>query len=64
MNRAVKQKLAPAVRRLNHEKFTMAFGSGGTMTSLADIDCANDRARHIRNRCMFCAGRASRVCTI
>ena len=38
MNRAVKQKLAPAVRRLNHEKFTMAFGSGGTMTSLADID--------------------------
>ena len=38
MNRSVKQKLAPAVRRLNHEKFTMAFGSGGTMTSLADID--------------------------
>jgi exopolyphosphatase/guanosine-5'-triphosphate,3'-diphosphate pyrophosphatase len=38
MNRAVKQKLAPAVRRLNHEKFTMAFGSGGTMTSLAGID--------------------------
>jgi exopolyphosphatase / guanosine-5'-triphosphate,3'-diphosphate pyrophosphatase len=38
MNRAVKQKLAPAVRRLSHEKFTMAFGSGGTMTSLADID--------------------------
>src|SRR6185295_19853233 len=38
MNRAVKQKLAPAVRRLNYEKFTMAFGSGGTMTSLADID--------------------------
>ena len=38
MSRAVKQKLGPAVRRLNHEKFTMAFGSGGTMTSLADID--------------------------
>lgn len=38
MNRAVKQKLAPAVRRLNHEKFTMAFGSGGTMTALSDID--------------------------
>jgi exopolyphosphatase/guanosine-5'-triphosphate,3'-diphosphate pyrophosphatase len=38
MSRSVKQKLAPAVRRLNHEKFTMAFGSGGTMTSLADID--------------------------
>jgi exopolyphosphatase/guanosine-5'-triphosphate,3'-diphosphate pyrophosphatase len=38
MNRAVKQKLGPAVRRLNQEKFTMAFGSGGTMTSLAGID--------------------------
>ena len=38
MNRAVKTKLAPAVHRLNQEKFTMAFGSGGTMTSLAGID--------------------------
>ena len=38
MNRYVKQKLAPAVRRLSNEKFTMAFGSGGTMTSLADMD--------------------------
>jgi exopolyphosphatase/guanosine-5'-triphosphate,3'-diphosphate pyrophosphatase len=34
----VKQKLAPAVRRVSHEKFTMAFGSGGTMTTLADMD--------------------------
>jgi exopolyphosphatase/guanosine-5'-triphosphate,3'-diphosphate pyrophosphatase len=38
MSRFVKQKLAPAVRRLTREKFTMAFGSGGTMTSLADMD--------------------------
>ena len=38
MIRAVKQKLAPAVHRVNQEKFTMAFGSGGTMTSLAGID--------------------------
>jgi exopolyphosphatase/guanosine-5'-triphosphate,3'-diphosphate pyrophosphatase len=38
MNRQVKQKLAPAVRRVSHEKFTMAFGSGGTMTTLADMD--------------------------
>ena len=38
MNRYVKQKLAPAVRRVTDEKFTMAFGSGGTMTSLADLD--------------------------
>jgi len=38
MSRAVKQKLDPAVRRLNHEKFTMAFGSGGTMTTLTNID--------------------------
>ena len=38
MNRYVKQKLEPAVRRLSEEKFTMAFGSGGTMTALADLD--------------------------
>ena len=38
MNRHVKQKLSPAVRRVSHEKFTMAFGSGGTMTALADMD--------------------------
>jgi len=38
MNRTVLQKLAPAVRRLGREKFTMAFGSGGTLTSLADMD--------------------------
>lgn len=38
MNRYAKQKLAPAVRRVSHEKFTMAFGSGGTLTSLSDID--------------------------
>jgi len=36
--RFAKQKLDPAVRRLEREKFTMAFGSGGTMTSLADMD--------------------------
>jgi exopolyphosphatase/guanosine-5'-triphosphate,3'-diphosphate pyrophosphatase len=38
MNRIARQKLAPAVRRLSREKFTMAFGSGGTMTSLSDMD--------------------------
>jgi exopolyphosphatase/guanosine-5'-triphosphate,3'-diphosphate pyrophosphatase len=38
MNRHVKQKLAPAARRVSAEKFTMAFGSGGTMTSLVDMD--------------------------
>ncbi len=38
MNRFVKQKLSPAIHRLSREKFTMAFGSGGTMTSLADMD--------------------------
>ena len=36
--RFVKQKLGPAARRLSKEKFTMAFGSGGTLTSLADMD--------------------------
>jgi exopolyphosphatase/guanosine-5'-triphosphate,3'-diphosphate pyrophosphatase len=38
LQRFVHQKLAPAVRRISHEKFTMAFGSGGTLTSLADTD--------------------------
>jgi exopolyphosphatase/guanosine-5'-triphosphate,3'-diphosphate pyrophosphatase len=36
--RHARQKLAPATRRLRLEKFTMAFGSGGTVTSLADLD--------------------------
>ncbi|HLQ78220.1 MAG TPA: Ppx/GppA phosphatase family protein [Terriglobia bacterium] len=36
--RFVKQKMGPAARRLSKEKFTMAFGSGGTMTSLAEMD--------------------------
>lgn len=36
--RYVKQKLGPAARRLSKEKFAMAFGSGGTLTSLADMD--------------------------
>ena len=49
MNRAVKQKLAPAVRRLNQEKFTMAFGSGGTMTSLADIDARLTGEAHLES---------------
>ena len=34
----VKQKLGPASRRLVREKYTMVFGSGGTMTSLAELD--------------------------
>jgi exopolyphosphatase / guanosine-5'-triphosphate,3'-diphosphate pyrophosphatase len=34
----VKQKLGPASRRLVREKYTMVFGSGGTMTSLAEMD--------------------------
>ncbi|HZI50407.1 MAG TPA: Ppx/GppA phosphatase family protein [Terriglobia bacterium] len=49
MNRAVKQKLAPAVRRLNQEKFTMAFGSGGTMTSLAGIDARMTGEPHLES---------------
>jgi exopolyphosphatase / guanosine-5'-triphosphate,3'-diphosphate pyrophosphatase len=38
MARFAKQKLRPAAQRLAMEKFTMAFGSGGTVTSLADLD--------------------------
>jgi exopolyphosphatase/guanosine-5'-triphosphate,3'-diphosphate pyrophosphatase len=38
LERFVKQKLGPASRRICREKYTMVFGSGGTMTSLADMD--------------------------
>jgi exopolyphosphatase/guanosine-5'-triphosphate,3'-diphosphate pyrophosphatase len=34
----VQHKLAPAVRRVAKEKFTMAFGSGGAITALAETD--------------------------
>lgn len=34
----VKQKFKPMARRIGREKFTMAFGSGGTITALADTD--------------------------
>jgi exopolyphosphatase/guanosine-5'-triphosphate,3'-diphosphate pyrophosphatase len=34
----IQAKLRPAVRRVQREKFTMAFGSGGTVTALAETD--------------------------
>jgi exopolyphosphatase/guanosine-5'-triphosphate,3'-diphosphate pyrophosphatase len=34
----VQAQLKPVVRRLQREKFTMAFGSAGTITALADTD--------------------------
>jgi len=34
----VQEKLKPVVRRIEKEKFTMAFGSGGTVTALAETD--------------------------
>jgi exopolyphosphatase/guanosine-5'-triphosphate,3'-diphosphate pyrophosphatase len=34
----VQEKLKPVVRRIEKEKFTMAFGSGGTITALAETD--------------------------
>ena len=34
----VREKLKPVVRRIEKEKFTMAFGSGGTITALAQTD--------------------------
>jgi exopolyphosphatase/guanosine-5'-triphosphate,3'-diphosphate pyrophosphatase len=44
-NREVKElldfsehKLKPVVRRIGAEKFTMAFGSGGTVTALTEVD--------------------------
>lgn len=35
---AIQDKLRPVVRRLQKEKFTMVFGSGGTITALAETD--------------------------
>ena len=34
----VQRQLKPVVRRVQREKFTMAFGSGGTITALAETD--------------------------
>jgi exopolyphosphatase/guanosine-5'-triphosphate,3'-diphosphate pyrophosphatase len=34
----VQAKLKPVVRRVQREKFTMAFGSGGTITALAETE--------------------------
>ena len=34
----VQAQLKPVVRRVQQEKFTMAFGSGGTITALAETD--------------------------
>jgi exopolyphosphatase/guanosine-5'-triphosphate,3'-diphosphate pyrophosphatase len=34
----VQARLKPVVRRIQKEKFTMAFGSGGTITALAETD--------------------------
>ncbi len=34
----VQAQLKPVVRRIQQEKFTMAFGSGGTITTLAETD--------------------------
>ena len=34
----VREQLKPVARRIQKEKFTMAFGSGGTVTALAETD--------------------------
>ncbi len=34
----IQDKLEPVARRIEQEKFTMAFGSGGTITALAETD--------------------------
>jgi exopolyphosphatase / guanosine-5'-triphosphate,3'-diphosphate pyrophosphatase len=34
----IQEKLGPVARRIGQEKFTMAFGSGGTITALAETD--------------------------
>jgi len=38
LRRVIQDKLKPAAARIEKEKFTMAFGSGGTITALAETD--------------------------
>lgn len=38
LRRFAQQRLKPMAKRVGQEKFTMAFGSGGTITALADTD--------------------------
>lgn len=38
LRRFAEERLKPTARRVEQEKFTMAFGSGGTLTALADTD--------------------------
>ena len=38
VRRFAERSLKPVARRVEREKFTMAFGSGGTITALADTD--------------------------
>lgn len=38
LRRFVEQRIKPMARRVEQEKFTMVFGSGGTITALADTD--------------------------
>jgi exopolyphosphatase / guanosine-5'-triphosphate,3'-diphosphate pyrophosphatase len=38
LQREVRQRLAPVAKRIARKNFSMAFGSGGTMTALADAD--------------------------
>jgi exopolyphosphatase / guanosine-5'-triphosphate,3'-diphosphate pyrophosphatase len=38
LRQVVRQKLKPVGQRLGQEKYTMAFGSGGTMTALAETN--------------------------
>jgi len=38
LRRYVRENLEPIARRIQKEKFTMAFGSGGTITALAETD--------------------------
>jgi exopolyphosphatase/guanosine-5'-triphosphate,3'-diphosphate pyrophosphatase len=38
LSQHIKQQLEPVTRRIQKEKFTMAFGSGGTITALAETD--------------------------
>src|SRR5262249_23556209 len=38
LNREIRHRLEPVAKRASRHNFSMAFGSGGTMTALADAD--------------------------
>ena len=55
LRKVVRQKLRSVGQRLGQEKYTMAFGSGGTMTALAETNIESPEMAKTA-LCRFCGG--------